>query len=325
MSPHSTTSPVERLFARLQLGPVRSVTPLGGGRLNTTLRVNGNLVLRCREQRRSSGSLLREAALLPRLTGLLPVSEVVTSGVDDLLGEYVIQSWVAGQPMLRAWLTNPDVATREWWLEEWTAALRAVHSVSFPAPGDLPNGELRPASSWRSYIETRIRKRLDALMRVPSMDRELVLYAERYVRRQAPVLEDGPWRLIHRDMHFGNALVEGPRVTAILDFELAEVGPPDYELDTLYRFLRSPGDFVGADFTGSVSRSRFASVWPRLRRGYPDLFNVPRLRERLCLYAMDYCFSCLLQVYTGHWGGAALENAVLDQLTEIFQGQYGPE
>jgi aminoglycoside phosphotransferase (APT) family kinase protein len=325
VSLQSSVSPVERLFARLQLGPVRSVAPLGGGRLNTSLRVNGDLVLRYREQRRSSGSLLREAALLPRLSGLLPVPDVVASGVDDMLGEYLVQTWAPGQSMLRAWLTNPEVATREWWLEEWTAALRAIHSVRFPSPGDLPNGELRPAPSWRSYIETRVRKRLDALMRIPAMDRELVLYAEKYLRRQAPVLDDGPWCLIHRDMHFGNALVEGPRVSAILDFELAEVGPPDYELDTLYRFLRSPGDFVGAEFSGTVSPSRFASVWPRLRRGYPELFTVPRLRERLCLYALDYCFSTLLQVYTGYWGGAATENAVLDRLTEVFQGRYGPE
>jgi hypothetical protein len=49
------------------------------------------------------------------------------------------------------------------------------------------------------------------------------------------------------------------------------------------------------------------------------------LRERLCLYALDYCFSTLLQVYTGVAGGAAAENAVLDRLTEIFQGRYGPE
>lgn len=36
-----------------------------------------------------------------------------------------------------------------------------------------------------------------------------------------------------------------------------------------------------------LTPARFASVWIRLKRGYPELFNVGYLRERLCLYALD--------------------------------------
>jgi aminoglycoside phosphotransferase (APT) family kinase protein len=251
--------------------------------------------------------------------------EVVASGLDDILGEYLIVTWLPGKTMLESWLETPDVTTREWWLAQWTAALRAIHEERFPRPGELPNGELKGYPSWRNYVESRIRKRLDLLMRVPSMDRELVLAAERYLRRCAGVLEDGPNCLIHRDLHFGNVMVNGPHLSGILDFELAESGPPDYELDSIYRFLRFPWMFTPAGGASRITPGRFASVWVRLKRGYPELFNVRHLRERLCLYALDHDLSCLIQAYSGRWGSEGAADQALRRLSEILQGRYGPE
>jgi aminoglycoside phosphotransferase (APT) family kinase protein len=304
---------VARLFSRHQLGAVRSVEALAGGQLNTALRVNGRYVLRCREAARSTGSLEREAVLLGRLEGQLPTARVVAYGLDELLGEYLLQSWVPGRSLLAAWIDNPDVPTREWWLEQWIEALRVIHQQRFPKPGELPRGELKEHATWRGYIEGRVRKRLDLLLRVPAMERELLLVAERYLRRHAGALEDGPFCLIHRDLHFANVLVEGPHLAAILDFELAESGPPDYELDTIYRFLRYPSHFAEPGVASRLSPARFASVWGRLKRGYPELFNVRHLRQRLCLYAL------------GQWGGGAAADPVLRRIRDIFDGQYGPE
>jgi aminoglycoside phosphotransferase (APT) family kinase protein len=318
---------VDRLFTRHGLGPVETVRALSGGRLNRAARVNTGYVLRWREPARSTGSLRREVGVLKRLAGRIPIPEVVASGLDENFGEYVIQTWIPGESLLRAWLEVPDTTTREWWLLEWITAIKAIHEERFPRPGEWCGAELQEASGWRIYIEKRIRKRLDLLMRVPGMDRELILAAERYLKRQAPVLEDGAYCLIHRDLHFGNVLVEGPHLTGILDFELAEVGPPDYELDAIYRFLRYPAAYADPAVAPRVTPARFASVWMRLRRQYPELFAARHLRERLCLYALDHDLSCLLQAYGARWdrgGDAAVEAATL-RIGEILQHRYGPE
>lgn len=321
---------VERLFARHKLGSVERVEPLSGGRLNSVVRVNGEWVLRVREATLSTGSLKREAALLERLKGRVPAPECVAAGVDDLLGEYLIQRWIKGQNLLEAWLTNPDVTTREWWMLQWIDAIKAIHSERFPRPGDLPEGRLKEHPTWRHYIEGRLRKRLDQLMRIPGVDRQLVLAAERYVRRQAPVLEDGPFSLIHRDLHFANVLVEGPHLVAVLDFELAEVGPPDYEVDTIFRFLRYPDQFATGRGAHRVTPQRFASVWFRLKRGYPEMFSTPYLRERLALYALDRDLSTLSQLHSGRGisslsGMEAAVGATLLRIGEILQNRYGPD
>jgi aminoglycoside phosphotransferase (APT) family kinase protein len=318
---------VDRLFARHGLGTIESVQPLTGGRLNHAVRVNEGYVLRWREPARSTGSLQREVAILARLGDRVPAPKVLASGLNEMLGEYVIQTWIPGQNLLRAWLAHPEVTTREWWLREWIDTIRAIHAERFARPGSWVGGELQEAPSWRLYVERRVRKRLDLLMRVPGMDRQLVLAAERYLKRTAPVLEDGAFCLIHRDLHFANVLVEGPHLTGILDFELAEVGPPDYELDTIYRFLRYPAAYAEPGSAARVNPTRFASVWMRLRRQYPELFTVPHLRERLCLYALDYELSCLLQASGNRWdrAGEAAMSVATGRIGEILQGRYGPE
>jgi hypothetical protein len=141
---------VDRLFARHGLGPVTTVQPLPGGRLNHAVRVNATHVLRWRDPSRATGSLKREVGVLKRLGGRVPAPEVVASGLDEMLGEYVVQHYIPGENLLYAWLENPDVATREWWLMEWVAAIRGIHSERFPRPGEWSNGELKEASSGAS-------------------------------------------------------------------------------------------------------------------------------------------------------------------------------
>ena len=325
MPPISAFPTIDRVFRRHGLSPVLSVQPLAGGRLNQAARVSGDYVLRWRDAARATGSLKREVVVLERLKGRVRAPEVLASGVDDILGEYVIQRWLPGHNLLRAWLENPDVATREWWIREWIESIRAIHTERFPKPVELIGERPREFSSWRGYIETRIRKRLDSLMRTPSIDRGLILAAERYLRRQAPVLEDGPFCLIHRDLHFAYVLVEGPHLSASLDFELAEVGTPDYELDTIYRFLTFPSLYAEPDQAAAASPARFASVWVRLRRGYPELFTVRHLRERLSLYALDHDLSALAQAYSGRWSGESAVTTVLERIRTILEHRYGPE
>lgn len=315
-------SPLQRVFHRWGLGEVRSVERLSGGRLNRVARVNGEYVLRCREPHAITGSLEREAAVLPLLEGRIVTPPVVAHGLDEMLGEYLIQRWIPGQNLLTAWLTNPDVPTREWWIEQWIAGMKAIHEVRFAAPGEFVNGVFEPAASWQTHFENRFHQRVNRLMRAQGANRSLVVAAERYVRRHRNVLGDVPCCLVHRDLHFGNMLVDGPRVTAFLDFELAQSAPVEYELDAILRFLKAPQGFAPPEFAAQVSAARFASVWVRLKRGYPELFHAPGLAERLPLYALDHALSCLLQSYAGRWGDEPSRVALTELVVDILDGRY---
>ncbi len=321
--PARLLAPIQRLLHRYGLEDATEIVPLSGGQLNHVLKINARYVLRYREAPFASGSLRREACVLQWVRGAAPAPESLGAGVDDILGEYHLQTALPGESLLTAWLSNPEVSTREWWMQQWVECIRAIHGVRFENPGEIRHDGLHPSPNWRAYVEGRIRSRVDRLLRQAGADRELALASERFMRRRAAVLVDGPFGLIHRDLHFGNVLVDGPKLTAILDFELAEVGPPDYELDTIYRFLSYPWLYVEPALAQRTTPTRFASVWPRLRRGYPELFTIPHLRERLSLYALDQALSRLLQSFSGGWDGQAIRPAIVEHIGAILRDEYG--
>ena len=92
--------------------------------------------------------------------------------------------------------------------------------------------------------------------------------------------------LVHTDMFGQNLLVQHGRLTAVLDFEMARAAAPDLELDVLLRFCHWPHLPVAPEEEHLMRREDFRPVPEWLAEVYPELFDVPRLRERLEVYAV---------------------------------------
>src|SRR5262249_27847529 len=152
----------------------------------------------------------------------------------------------------------------------------ALHAQRFPACGGFEAGELRPSPSWQNHLAERFERRLRIVGAFPNADRALLRAIEERWRRDAAALQAADAVLIHRDLHFGNVLIAGGRISGVLDFEAAVAGPRDYELDQIRRFLRYPQLFVEPSLERGVRRETFEKVWPLLRRAYPELFAVER-------------------------------------------------
>ena len=144
---------------------------------------------------------------------------------------------------------------------------------------------------------------------------------EAFAQRAAPALAAGAPRLVHRDLHFGNVLVEGDRITALLDFEAAVAAPPDYEMDQLARFLRWPALFL-SELPG-VEAAAFRGVWSGLRRAYPALFQVADLTQRLSLYSLEYDLAALRDCLAGVWDDSVRRH-VLARLQAALDGKTLP-
>ncbi|RPJ50093.1 MAG: hypothetical protein EHM21_05700 [Chloroflexi bacterium] len=79
----------------------------------------------------------------------------------------------------------------------------------------------------------------------------------------------------------GEALL--PKVSAILDFELARQAPADYELQAIEAFCLYPNDWA-EEGNEVFCTADFANLIPLLRKHYPALFEIRDLRERLNIY-----------------------------------------
>ena len=171
----------------------------------------------------------------------VPVAEVAADGRDDdVLGvEWTILEALPGTADARTILDTNGLAL----LDDVAAALAAVHRMPVPDDGSAD-------------VLAELRAMHDALGRPhPVFD---VAFAALERDRPAP----GPRGFVHGDFRMGNLLVDGKRLTAVLDWELAHSGDQFEDLGWLcvraWRFHRPDRPAAGLG-----TRAELAAAYER--------------------------------------------------------------
>lgn len=230
-------------------GPVEDPVPLAGGTQNLLVRfrrAGADYVLRrpSRHPRPRAGeTILREARVLEALAGTdVPHPRWAATCADDsVLGmPFVVMRAVGGvNPMVQRPAYAATADGRQQLGRVAAAELARIGRVDYVTVGlgDLgrPQGFLdRQVPRWRAEWESYRQLPGYPGEPLPGMD---ALAA--FLDRNRPA--DGPPGLMHGDYHLGNLLVDAgqPRITAVLDWEMATVGDA---LVDLGRFLASLPD-----------------------------------------------------------------------------------
>ncbi len=125
----------------------------------------------------------------------------------------------AGRTLVRAERT---VVQRDALLNQLAASLAALHSVKPPQPG-LEFLGMPPANPALARINE-YRRLLDQLAQPqPTLE-----WALRWLELNAP--QDVAINLVHGDFRTGNYMVDGDKLTGILDWEFATWGAPDEDI-----------------------------------------------------------------------------------------------
>jgi len=196
-------------------------------------RQSRNLVLRLAPRGvRAAGpaDVVRQGRIMASLNATgLPVPRVLWFG-DDLrwFGRpYCIVELVEGSSLARGdqILTSPDRDAR---IEAVLRVMVTLHKLDWR----------EMVQSWGPVVSTEAElARIDGLLERPTLDYGLV-------RSLAPLGEqlrktlagDGPVGCVHGDFQWTNLLFDGPRVAALLDWELAMIGPTTLDLAWLCLF-----------------------------------------------------------------------------------------
>jgi aminoglycoside phosphotransferase (APT) family kinase protein len=272
---------------RLELLKPALPFPVGGARLVPS---NNNDVWRLEAGylrvawRGDRGRLAREAQLLGRLRGVVPVPEVLDCGGDERLS-WSLTAAAPGTPLDRL-CTWPGPAGLRDIAREAAGLLRALHS--WPVPADLA-GTLRcpvadPDPLRRAGAELVLLPPSSALGLVPAaaqlpfVDHGVLDAAAGRLAGLGELPDHGGDLLLHGDFYLGNVLVRDGHASALIDFEFARTGPPDLELISVIRAL-------DIETRLGVPRPPLLA-W--LAEDYPQLFAAPDLDRRLWQYAIAY-------------------------------------
>lgn len=228
-----------------------------------------------------------------RVVALLAGSEVpharhIAHG-DGPDGPWYVSERLPGRSLHEAWPTA-DSLTRRALIESLGAALRALHQVPVPA-GLLPPWLAGALSGgpWPAYhppVVSATLEQAEAARQVPGHDPTLLAEAAEWIRAHLPLFADEDPVLVHGDVHGSNIIVEGGRVTGLIDFAEAVAQPADAELDTILRWCARTSEFPPTPRERGLDLDALRQVPLLLRGSYPELFAREQLRERLRFYDM---------------------------------------
>ncbi|MGW1987846.1 aminoglycoside phosphotransferase family protein [Streptomyces collinus] len=234
---HPGTHPIDAgLVRRLVAGqfprwarlPVERVA--SGGTVNAMYRLGDDMVVRLPLVRAGAGDVMRERTWLPRLAPRLPTA------VPEPLGEgepahgypwpWSVYRWLAGANPEAGSLREPVQLA-----EDLAAFVTAVRSVTLTGAPQAHRGG--PLAS----LDTETRAAIRELRRIPQegvdCDAAEAVWEEALL---APG-HDGPPVWLHADLMPGNLLVDGGRLTSVIDFGCLGTGDPACDLFPAWNLL----------------------------------------------------------------------------------------
>jgi hygromycin-B 4-O-kinase len=136
-------------------------------------------------------------------------------------------------------------------------------------------------ASWRQHL---LRFNADAeawLSRLPPADAALTARALAEIARLAPAVEP-PRGLVHGDLGGANLIVDGARVTAVIDWDRALIGDPAYDAANMFFWNEARFGPVRAALAGRHARD---AAWRRTLLGYQLRLAVEEIHDVVALDA----------------------------------------
>ncbi|KNB50611.1 aminoglycoside phosphotransferase family protein [Streptomyces caatingaensis] len=203
-----------------------------GGTVNALYRLGHDLVVRLPLTQGGAGDVARERAWLPRLAPLLPVAvpEVLGAGepAEGYPWPWSVYRWLPGENPRAGALGAPEALAVD--LARFVTAMRGV---------SLPGAPVAHRGGPVASLDRATRAAVEELRGIPgeAVDCDAALAVWEAALAAPPW--DGPPVWLHADLMPGNLLVDGGRLTAVIDFGCAGAGDPACDLFPAWNLLPS--------------------------------------------------------------------------------------
>ncbi|WP_317447280.1 aminoglycoside phosphotransferase family protein [Streptomyces collinus] len=201
-----------------------------GGTVNAMYRLGDDMVVRLPLVQGGADDVPRERTWLPRLAPHLPTA------VPELLGEgepgqgypwpWSVYRWLAGENPEVGFLREPVPLAED--LAGFVAAMRSITLTG--APQAHRGGPL-------ASLDAETRAAIEELRRIPQEGVDCDAAAAVWEEALSAPGHDGPPVWLHADLMPGNLLVDGGRLTSVIDFGCLGTGDPACDLFPAWNLL----------------------------------------------------------------------------------------
>lgn len=201
-----------------------------GGTVNAMYRLGDDMVVRLPLVQDGAKDVAREQEWLPRLALLLPtaIPEVLGAGTptEDYPWPWSVYRWLAGNHPEAGALSKPVLLAKD--LAEFVTAMRSI---------TLPGAPRAHRGGPVALLDSSTRAAIEQLRGIPEEDVDCDAVAAVWEEALRAPVRDKPQVWLHADLMPGNLLVDGGRLSSVIDFGCMGVGDAACDLFPAWNLL----------------------------------------------------------------------------------------
>lgn len=272
---------IKLLIKIIGVEKIISFEQIDSGQLNRVFLFNNKFVIRFSDGRHDGRNFLREEKIINVIAKRVSVPEIIFSdfSFEKIQLDVIVLKKITGITLAKKWLQF-SYAQQKKIICQLCDELKKLHRLPVEDFNFLP-----PANSWSNIFKKNVESCIAEAEIDKRIDQKSISYMKEYFKNNSRVLDfQGTQALVHGDIHFENILISGNRITALLDFEHAEIAPIDFELAKIINFCLFPQKFVEPKLKNKYDEQTLMNVINLFKENYKELFISNFLKEKLKIY-----------------------------------------
>ena len=205
--------------------------------------------------------------------------------------------------------------------------VKAMFTITFVDFGHV-NNQHEHFKTYSEFLSDGFNKHIEVIREQKLCREEDVSRVEEYFLKHVHVFDGEKAVFVHTDLHMGNILHEGNKLSAILDFDYSLRAPKVAVLESLLGFIDNPQQFVeGTDDFPNYQGKKFLFLLPILHEELKEAFSDPLLIRKLNLIYIGSGIMWIADNWSAEWNKEMMQNIITqevpDEVGDVRNSYYG--
>jgi hypothetical protein len=206
------------------------------------------------------------------------------------------------------------------------AVVRQLFTIKFKDFGWVNFDRKESYSTYDAFLKKEFDERIAKIKTEKLCAQKDIDQVEIYFNRRLFVFREDEPVFVHTDVHMGNILHEGKKLTALIDFDWSLKAPKVRALLSLLGLIDRPQQFVeGTKDFPKYKGKNFYHLLPVLKSEFPEVFSDPQLLRKLNLLFISEGGMWISENWSARWNREMIKDLVDNELPEgdLNQTYYG--
>ncbi len=297
----------------------KSIQEASVGNVNATY-LTPELVVKI-NPKKEKRDYLANKVVSDKLSSKCPVVKVVAYDFFDKTNYEVLVMERAPGTLLLDDIFDINTVTRESLFRQVLGVVKQMFTIEFTDFGEVRENKF--FSTYTEFLKYQFAKNIETIREQGLCGEADIAKIERYFLNNVAIFDNEKPVFVHTDLHMGNILHQGNKLTAILDFDHSLKAPKSRVLLSLLGFIDNPSQFVeGTKDFAEYKGKNFYSLLPILKEELSDVFADHQLLKKLNMQGIKEGVMWVADNWSVDWNKEMIGNLVNNELADTDEALH---